>query len=155
VSAVIAQDLLRYRPLAEEDVPVIMAIEESAYPFPWSETIFRDCLRAGYCSWVLERDHTIIAYGIMSIDVGECHLLNLCVRPEDQGAGLGRLMLDYLMDTARSHRAEIVFLEVRPSNEAARQLYFNAGFDQVGTRRNYYPAAPGREDAIIMARTLV
>ncbi|MFQ5660865.1 MAG: ribosomal protein S18-alanine N-acetyltransferase [Gammaproteobacteria bacterium] len=155
MSAVIKQPVLNFRPMDEDDLPAIMAIEQSAYTFPWTNTIFHDCLRVGYCSWVLERDGFITAYGIMSVAVGECHLLNLCVQPEYQGMGLGRTVLDFLLDIARKHKAEMAFLEVRPSNEIAKQLYFGAGFDEVGIRRNYYPADIGREDALIMARSLV
>lgn len=155
MSAVIKEALLGFRPMVEEDLDDIMAIERSAYEFPWTMTIFQDCLRIGYCSWVLQRDGSIIAYGVMSIAVGECHLLNICVDPVYQGMGHGEMMLDYLLDLARKHNADMAFLEVRPSNDAARRLYQNKGFDEVGMRRNYYPALFGREDAVIMARSLV
>jgi ribosomal-protein-alanine N-acetyltransferase len=48
----------------------------------------------------------------------------------------------------------MMFLEVRPSNEAARRLYDKLGFNEIGTRHNYYPAAQGREDALILAKQL-
>jgi len=155
MSAVIKEELLNFRPLVEKDVPELLAIEESAYAFPWNRNIFQDCLRVGYCSWALERYQSIIAYGILSIGAGECHILNLCVHPESQGIGLGQIMLDFLMDIARKHKADMVFLEVRPSNVIAQKLYSRAGFDEVGMRRNYYPANSGREDALIMARSLI
>ena len=91
----------------------------------------------------------------MSVAAGECHLLNLCVKPELQNQGYGMLILDYLLDLARMHNADTAFLEVRPSNEFAIKLYQRAGFDEVGVRRNYYPAGFGREDAIILARALI
>ena len=77
MSAVVKQARLAFRPLHEEDLPVILTIEEAAYAFPWSLIIFEDCLKMGYSTWVLERDGCIIGYSIMSIAVGECHLLNL------------------------------------------------------------------------------
>ena len=71
-----------------------------------------------------------------------------------QNAGLGKEMLNHLLNIARQHMAEIVFLEVRPSNKIAQKLYSAAGFDEVGMRTDYYPAENGREDALIMARNL-
>jgi ribosomal-protein-alanine N-acetyltransferase len=155
MSAVIKEALLNFRPMVEEDLPGILAIEESAYEFPWTRMIFQDCLRVGYCSWVLERERAMIGYGVMSVGVGECHILNLCVQPQCQRSGYGHTILDYLLDLAIKHDAEVAFLEVRPSNAAARQLYTSAGFNEVGLRRNYYPARFGREDALIMARSLI
>jgi len=69
--------------------------------------------------------------------------------------GLGRKILNYLVDLARRHDADTVLLEVRPSNRAAVSLYHELGFNEVGTRRNYYPAENGREDAMILAKTLL
>ena len=155
MSAVVKQARLAFRPLHEEDLPVILTIEEAAYAFPWSLIIFEDCLKMGYSTWVLERDGCIIGYSIMSIAVGECHLLNLCVHPDYQRMGHGEMLRDHMLDLAQKHRAEMAFLEVRPSNATARRLYQNKGFDEVGMRRNYYPAHFGREDAVIMARSLV
>ncbi|MBF8270895.1 MAG: ribosomal-protein-alanine acetyltransferase, partial [Gammaproteobacteria bacterium] len=128
---------------------------EAAYEFPWSMIIFQDCLKMGYSTWVLERDGCIIGYSVMTVAVGESHLLNLCVHPDYQRMGHGEMLLDHILDLAQKHQAEMTFLEVRPSNATARRLYQNKGFDEVGMRRNYYPAHFGREDAVIMARSLV
>lgn len=155
MSAVIKEAVLNFRPMVEDDLSRILTIEESAYEFPWSRMIFQDCLRVGYCSWVLERERHIIGYGVMSVGVGECHILNLCVQPPAQRSGYGQTILDHLLDLAVKHDAEVAFLEVRPSNVAAKQLYATAGFNEVGVRRNYYPARFGREDAVIMARSLI
>lgn len=155
MSAVIRLNSLNFRPMDESDLTQIMALEHSAYLFPWSRTIFRDCMRVGYCCWVMERDDVLEAYGVMAVAAGECHILNLCVKPELQGFGIGRQLLEFLLDISRQHRADTVFLEVRPSNEKAKRLYLQSGFNEVGMRRNYYPAKNGREDAIIMARSLI
>jgi len=96
----------------------------------------------------------ILGYGIITVAVGESHLLNLCVREESRSRGIGRKMLRYLIAIARRHDADILFLEVRVSNLPARKLYENEGFNELGTRRSYYPLHEGREDAVIMARTL-
>ena len=133
-----------------------MVIEKAGYEHPWSKGIFRDCLQVGYCCWVVEQEGAgIIGYGVMSVAVGESHLLNLCIHPDKQGNGFGRFLLNHLLETAKQHRAEMMFLEVRSSNKQAYHFYDHAGFNEVGKRRNYYPAAHGkREDALILARSL-
>ena len=154
MSAVLKDAMLIFRPMVEDDLPGIMRVEQAAYEFPWTETIFRDCLRVGYCCWILESDDELVAHGVMSVAAGESHILNLCVHPDSQNIGLGKDMLSHLMEIAGHHGAEMVFLEVRPSNEAAIRLYMSAGFDEVGIRNDYYPAESGREDALIMARNI-
>ena len=155
MSAVIKEAEVYIRPMQEEDLQEIMAIETRAYQYPWTETIFQDCLRVGYCCWVLERDDVITAYGVMSVAVGESHILNLCVDPDYQSLGLGKMLLSRLLEVAQDHDVNMTFLEVRPSNFAAIKLYLGLGFDEIGMRRNYYPARMGREDALILARTVV
>lgn len=146
---------LRLRPMCEADLDAVMAVERAAYPHPWSEANFADCLRVGYCCWVGEIDRNIVAHGIMSVAVGECHIFNLCVHPRCQRLGLGRRMLRHLLSLALKRQATTAFLEVRASNASARALYVAEGFCEIGTRRNYYPAGKGREDATVLARELV
>jgi ribosomal-protein-alanine N-acetyltransferase len=143
------------RPMVEADIDSVMKIELQAYPFPWTATIFRDCLRAGYPCWLLEGDGEVVAYGVLSAAAGEAHVLNVCVSPRHQGEGHGRRLLRRLIDLARWHRAERVFLEVRPSNPNAIALYDSLGFNEIARRANYYPAQGGREDAIVMALELL
>jgi ribosomal-protein-alanine N-acetyltransferase len=143
------------RPMREADLDAVMAIEERAYPFPWTRGIFRDCMRAEYPMWVQERAGAIIGYGVLSIAAGEAHVLNLCVDPEVQGQGHGRRLLQALLRIARGQGVVRVFLEVRPSNPHAIALYHDEGFNEIGRRPRYYPAVRGREDAIVMAIELV
>jgi len=154
VSAVLEQAAPAARPMRESDLRRVLLVEREAYRYPWSEGVFRDCLRVGYCCWVIERELTVEGYGIVQIGAGEAHVLNLCIRPSASRQGLGRMLLERLMDVAGSHGARTAVLEVRPSNVAARALYGGAGFSEVGMRRAYYPAARGREDALILARDL-
>lgn len=141
----------KMRPMLDSDVQAVMAIEEQVYPHGWSAGIFHDCLRVRYSCWVMEQDEQLIGYGILSAGGGEAHILNIAVDPRFQGQGLGRSFLQFLLETARHHGADTVFLEVRPSNRSALYLYESLGFNQVGLRRDYYPSDKGREDAIIMA----
>ena len=142
------------RPMNELDVPVVGAIERAGYQFPWSEGIFRDCLRVGYVCRVVEVDGDMAGYGIMSVGAGEAHILNVCVRDEYRCRGLGRKMLLYLLERARIAGMYEAFLEVRPSNTTAARLYHSLGFEQVGIRRGYYQATVGREDAQVLRRIL-
>ncbi len=142
------------RPMHELDVPVVVAVERSAYQFPWSEGIFRDCLRVGYVCRVIEVGTDIAGYGIMSMGAGEAHVLNVCVREEYRNRGLARKVLLYLIERASHAGMYEAFLEVRPSNTAAARLYHSLGFEQVGVRRGYYQATNGREDAAVLRRIL-
>jgi len=145
----------QFRPMLYADLREVIAIEKRAYEFAWTEGIFRDCIRVGYHCRVLEVPHGLIqAYGVMSAAAGEAHILNLCVRPELQGRGLSRHVLGHLLDLAHDHAVQTVFLEVRPSNSHAVRLYTSAGFCEIGLRIGYYPAARGREDAMVMAKEL-
>lgn len=139
------------RPMREEDLPAIMQVENAAYPYPWTEGIFRDCLRVGYPCRVLWRTEEIIGHGVMSVAAGECHILNVCVHPQARRQGLGRGVLRGLLAIGRSRNADTAFLEVRASNRAALGLYAVEGFCEVGVRRGYYPLGQTREDAVIMA----
>ncbi|MFN7552899.1 MAG: ribosomal protein S18-alanine N-acetyltransferase [Pseudomonadota bacterium] len=143
------------RPMRPEDVAEVSRIESSAYEFPWTEGIFRDCLRAGYGCWVLALDAEIAGYGVLSVAAGEAHLLNVCVAPRLQGEGHGRRLMKRLIDLARWHQAQRIFLEVRPSNPRAIRLYHDLGFNEIGRRPNYYPARQGREDALVLALELL
>ena len=143
------------RPMNELDVPMVVAIERSAYQFPWSEGIFRDCLRVGYICRVVDVGGDMGGYGIMSVGAGEAHILNVCVREEYRNRGFARRMLKYLLERARSAGMYEAFLEVRPSNTVASRLYLSMGFEQVGIRRGYYQATVGREDAAVLRRILL
>ncbi len=155
MSAVLKPPLPDFRPMRSVDLGAVVAIERAAYPFPWSDGIFRDCLRVGYCCWVVEQEDVVIGYGILQVVARESHILNLCVHPAYQRQGFGRALLVRLLDLARDHRADTVLLEVRPTNEAAIVLYTRMGFNEVGVRSGYYPGRKGKEDALILARSLV
>ncbi len=152
--SVTRKDLLRLRKMTISDLPEVMVIENTNYQFPWGEDIFRDCFRAGYNCWVCEESEKVLGYSIISIGAGEAHILNISVDPKEQSQGIGRKMLENLIDTARG-QADTVFLEVRPSNPIAIALYENIGFNEIGIRKGYYPAENGREDAIMLALHLV
>ena len=138
------------RPMAESDVIDVVSTERASYQFPWSEGIFRDCLRVGYICRVVIVDDSVIGYGVMSVGAGEAHILNLCILEDYRCRGIGRRLLTYLVERGAAAGMSEAFLEVRPSNTAAIRLYQSLGFEQVGMRRGYYQAAGGREDAAVL-----
>lgn len=145
---------LTLRDMCAQDVEQVAAIEARAYSYPWGEGIFRDCLRAGYRCRVMVDQGEVVGYAIMSVAAGEAHLLNLCIEPARQRAGVGRRLLGDLLAAAHKCNAAILFLEVRPTNTAALALYGRYGFERIGVRRRYYRASSGREDALILAFNL-
>jgi ribosomal-protein-alanine N-acetyltransferase len=154
MSAVIKDSDYQARPMAEADVSKVMDIETSVYQFPWSPQIFKDCLRIGYSCQVATINDEIVGYAIMSSGASEAHLLNICVKQSLQGQGIGKLILHTMIELAKEKNVHTIFLEVRPSNQAALSLYLKSGFNEIGQRKNYYPAKGGREDALILALTL-
>ncbi len=138
------------RPMHDADLPVVAALERSAYLFPWTEGIFRDCLRVGYVCRVIDIGGNVMGYGVLSAGAGEAHILNVCVAAEVRCRGLGRSMLLSLIERARAFGVREAFLEVRPTNINAIRLYQSMGFEQVGIRRGYYQATVGREDAVVL-----
>jgi len=138
------------RPMTQHDIAEILVIDRESHQFPWSENTLRDCIRVGYDCWILENhDGQIPGYGVMSMTLDECHILNVCIRPSWQRHGLGRALMDFLLKLGIQRGAVVSFLEVRASNTPAIQLYENIGYEQIELRKDYYPAEGGREDALI------
>jgi len=155
MNAVVSYDALHFRDMEENDLDLVMAIEEKVYPFCWTRAIFTDCLLGGYACRVVETSEGLAGYAVLSYGAGEAHVLNIAIHPQLQGRGIGRALLEHLLELAKRFNADTVFLEVRPSNHTALRLYDTMGFNQVGLRRGYYPSTKGREDAIILARSLI
>jgi ribosomal-protein-alanine N-acetyltransferase len=140
--------------MTEADMDAVMAIENEVHAHPWTPGNFRDSLAAGYECWMALVGDGAVAYGVIMIAAGEAHLLNLSVAHSWQRRGIGSDVTRFFIKLACDYGAEKIYLEVRPSNTAARALYERSGFAEVGVRRDYYPAAEGREDAVIMELAL-
>ena len=138
----------------DADLPEVVAIEQAIYTHPWSEGNFADSLRAGYDCRTWRMQGELIGYFVLMSGAGEAHLLNLSVAAAHQRRGHGAALLREATRLARSRGAQAVFLEVRPSNQAGQRLYTRFGFRKVGLRRDYYPAAGGREDALVLSLAL-
>ena len=144
---------MHLRPMETTDIAQVIEIEKEAFSEPWSESAFQECLQAAHC-WVLEQTGVICAYGVMSVETEQAHILNLSVESRFRRRGLGRRLVTHLLNQARLRGALIASLEVRPSNRNAVQLYKSMGFRPVGVSKDYYPAFQGREDALILAARL-
>ena len=144
----------QFRPMQLNDLDAIMAIEPYIYPYPWTRGNFSDSLNSGYSASVLLRNEVIIGYALVMMLLDEAHLLNLSVAKAYQKQGLGRILLEHMIQIAKNNQAANMFLEVRPSNISAIALYENMGFNEMAIRRGYYPAKNGREDAVLMGLAL-
>lgn len=142
------------RGMSHNDLAQVSDVERRSYDFPWSHGVFRDCLIAGYDCVVLDRDDTIAGYGILSVAAGEAHILNLCVDGKFRKHGYGEQLLDAMLERAAAAEVREIFLEVRPSNDAAISLYCKRGFRRIAARPAYYQAKEGREDAAVFSKVL-
>lgn len=137
------------------DLDQVIAIESAVYPHPWSRGNFVDSLKAQYDATVCLSGEKILAYWLLMHAPDASHLLNFSVEPSHQRQGLGSKLLNRLLRVLRDRSVDAVVLEVRPTNSGALNLYDRAGFERIGVRRGYYPAADRqREDAIVMRRDL-
>jgi ribosomal-protein-alanine N-acetyltransferase len=140
--------------LRDEDLARVAAIEAEVYVFPWSVGNFRDSMYAGYECTGCWLDGELVGYAIVMSALDEAHLLNIAIASPWQGRGIGSLFLRRLIEEARKRTLEMIYLEVRPSNGVGRHLYHRFGFQQLGLRRDYYPAVTGREDALFLGLNL-
>jgi ribosomal-protein-alanine N-acetyltransferase len=137
-----------------EHLEDVMVIENQAYPFPWTRSMFISSLSSKDVCLSLIADQKIIGYAIFNYIMDETHLLNICISSDYQCMGLGRLLLRQIVLLSIEKRSAMFFLEVRRSNTHAIDLYFSEGFNEVGVRPNYYPSEKGSEDAILMTLDL-
>ena len=143
------------RPMAMRDLDKVLAAEITAYSHPWTRGNFIDSMASGYLCEVLWDDDTgIVGYFVAMAGVDELHLLNLTIAPPWQGQGHGSALLRTVQGHAAALGLATLWLEVRQGNERARALYRRRGFAEVGLRKGYYPAAHGREDAVVMSVTI-
>lgn len=141
-------------PMGEQDLNDVAALEAALQAFPWSRGNFADSLAAGHSVWIMRLGGELVGFLVAMSVIDEAHLLNIGVARRFQGQGYGARLLRQAMESARLGGATRFFLEVRPSNDKAVELYRHFGFRQIGQRKGYYPAAVGREDALVFHREL-
>ena len=134
------------------DLLAVLPIERACFRNPWGLSAFVAELVNPRSRPLVVRDPAVIAYAILWLQPPEAHLGNLAVHPSARRRGLGRLLVDEVLAVATAAGAAQLFLEVRPSNVAARHLYQGSGFEQVGRRAGYY--SDDGEDALVLRRAL-
>lgn len=144
---------LHLREITAEDIPAVMQLERSAHSHPWRQSSFEDCLKGRQKCWLAEAKNTLVGYVVITHGGGDAELLNLAVAPTFQRKGIGQCLLEHATQCVAG-KADMLFLEVRVSNQKAIELYSKAGFFELGNRKNYYPTVNGNEDALLMARQL-
>ena len=160
---------LSFLPMQVADLDAVLEIEAASHLYPWSKGNFSDSLAAGHWAYCIRPqvdqaikgsylDPAVLwAYCILFPAVDELHLLNLTVSPKLRKLGLASRMMTAIEGVAVQQNMPRIILEVRPSNIAAVTLYQKLGYEQIGIRKNYYPAAPQlgtREDALVMAKSI-
>ena len=153
MSAILAPQV-ELLPLGHGDIDEMLAIENCIYPFPWSRGNFVDSITSGHSAWGCRVAGELVGFFVLMVAMDEAHVLNISVAEKRQAMGFGARLLCQAMRAARRAGATTLLLEVRPSNGKALALYRHFGFQQIGVRRDYYPAESGREDALVMRRAL-
>jgi [ribosomal protein S18]-alanine N-acetyltransferase len=144
-------DVLVIEPARKKDLEAVLAIEQASFSHPWTRAMFQEELaKVPTTLFVLKKEpgDRVLGYSCFWTLSGELQLVNIAVHPDLRGKGLGRKLLNHLLQEAESREAEKVFLEVRPSNQAAIRLYGRLGFKVLYHRPRYY--TPEGEDAWVM-----
>lgn len=148
------KDQLDYRYMTESDLEAVLEIERLSNPFPWTEQNFIDCLRRDYYCLIQTHSDGVSGFAIQSIALDEAHLLNIGVSSNKRRQGLGSDLLEKIIYASETMGSNKIFLEVRVSNAAATNLYLDFGFKQIGVRKDYYRLPEGKEDALLMSKSL-
>ncbi|WP_051094449.1 bifunctional tRNA (adenosine(37)-N6)-threonylcarbamoyltransferase complex dimerization subunit type 1 TsaB/ribosomal protein alanine acetyltransferase RimI [Bordetella sp. FB-8] len=138
--------------MTRDDLDAVTALEAQAQAFPWTRGNFEDALKAGYPACVLRHGTELGGFCVLMPAPDVVHLLVIAVAGDLRRRGLGRRLVDWCLAWAEQSGAQGILLEVRPSNQNARRFYERLGFRQIGLRKGYYPAAFGREDALVLCR---
>jgi [ribosomal protein S18]-alanine N-acetyltransferase len=168
-SATTGEAELSFLPMQPADLDEVLKIELVSHIHPWTKGNFTDSLAAGHWAYCIRPqsdqmvkgsyfDPAILwAYCILFPAVDELHLLNITVSPHLRKLGLGQRMMAAIEGVAAQQKMPRIILEVRPTNTSALALYQKLGYEQIGVRKNYYPANPetgSREDALVMAKSI-
>ncbi len=152
--SIMPQEKYLLRKMVRDDLAFILQIESATQGAPWTEETFKTVFEHAYESWILEINGRVAGYLVLSMQLDECHVLNLCVAHPHQHQGYGRKLMEHGLKQARKLNLAIVYLEVRRSNTRAIALYTSLNFRLIGERRDYYQTANGPEDALVYAVSL-
>ncbi|HEY6529698.1 MAG TPA: ribosomal protein S18-alanine N-acetyltransferase [Cellvibrionaceae bacterium] len=137
---------LHFSALTLSQLDAINQLEQTSSRHPWSRSNLESSLCNSHRGLGLILGDQLIAHAFISLASVEAELLLITVAKAYQGRGLGGLFLTTIIEQLEG-QAEDLFLEVRPSNQAAVGLYETLGFNQLGVRKGYYPGPNGGEDA--------
>ncbi|MBN6068261.1 ribosomal protein S18-alanine N-acetyltransferase [Aggregatibacter actinomycetemcomitans] len=147
--------MIRISPIEPSDFDRLYLIEQAAHAVPWSLGTLKNNQGERYLNLKIGEESRIDGFAICQTVLDEATLFNIAVDPQQQGRGLGRLLLTELMTQLKQKGILTLWLEVRESNKKALALYDSLGFNQVDLRKNYYPTTDGkRENAVVMAAYL-
>ena len=137
-------------PMKGMDIDEVLELEKMCFPVPWSRNAFLIEIEQNQCAryFIVRKNNQLIGYGGMWLILDEAHITNIAVHPEHRRRGVGRLLMETLIEEAVRLNMQRMTLEVRVSNRAAISLYKSLGFEEGGIRKGYY--SNDREDALIM-----
>jgi len=143
---------MKLEKLKREDIPEVYEIEKLSFAEPHSVASMAAAIMNPACEfWVARDENKIIGFIEFWLMYDESHVIDIAVRPEYRRKGIGKYLMEFLVEKSAEAGAKKIFLEVRPSNTPARSLYKKMGFVESGRRTGYYKD----EDAIIMSKNLV
>ncbi len=143
---------LKFSNLTQENYLQAFKLQETCHQFPWSESVFADCLMPPYRAFQLLNDNSVVGYYVALMVLDEATLMDIGVASESRGKGFGDALLGHFLQQCDQGVIKTIWLEVRSSNASAINLYNKHGFIEIERRKDYYPATIGREDAVMMRR---
>ena len=140
--------MIQFSPAKHKDLPAVAALEQELYPQPWSEKDFEELLeQEAFWFWVAKQEEEIVGYLVCQVVANEAELHNIAVAKKIQRQGVGKFLLQKLIEALKQKEVQEIYLMVRASNVSARKLYEQFGFKKVGVRKNYYHSP--NEEALI------
>ena len=144
---------MQIRRMTLQDCGQVAAIEAASFSMPWSLQAFIDTVeKENYRYFVAEEAGEILGYCGFTFVLDEAEIPNVCVRADVRGQHVGRKLMEALIADAAGMHMAILYLEVRESNEPARNLYRGLGFKEDGIRKNFYEQP--KEDAVLMSLSM-
>ncbi|MHC8515410.1 ribosomal protein S18-alanine N-acetyltransferase [Sporosarcina sp. ITBMC105] len=141
---------IEYRKMRVEDIPAVVGIEEESFATPWTEEVFAHEMNGNdYAHYIVAvQEDEVIGHCGMWVVLDECHITNVAVRKHMRGNGIGEALMRKAIELCKANEVRLMTLEVRVSNETAKNLYRKLGFQDGGIRKNYY--TDDHEDALVM-----
>lgn len=144
---------IEIRPMAKSDIGAVISIENEVFTDPWPDEAFHEGLTfAEHQFIVAQRDSEVIGYAAYFVQMGEARITNIAVAPDYRRKSIAKKLINYILEIVGKTDCLYIFLDVRPSNQAAIDLYRKFGFEKAYIRPDYYESPP--EDAMVMVRRI-